>query len=151
MEKEQLGLVLAELFPAMEVVTSGEHVRVKAAPAEFHKLATTLRDDSRFQFDFLFNLYGVDREDKFSLIYNFESTKLGHIIDIETDLADHDNPVMDTVSDLWKTAEFQEREIYDLMGVKFSNHPDLRRLFLEDGWGFPLRKDYKDDINFIER
>jgi NADH:ubiquinone oxidoreductase subunit C len=72
-------------------------------------------------------------------------------VTVETDVTDHDNPVIDTVSDIWITAQFQEREIYDLMGVKFANHPDLRRLFLEDGWGFPLRKDYKDDINFIER
>ncbi len=151
MEKEQLGLVLAELFPTLEINTAGESVRCKADAADIHKIATALRDDKRLMFDFLYNLYGVDREDRFSMIYGLESTKLGHFVVIETDLIDHDNPVIDTLSDLWKTAEFQEREVYDLMGVKFTNHPDLRRLFLEDGWGFPLRKDYKDDINFIER
>ncbi len=151
MEKEQLGIVLAEMFPALEINTSGENLRIKAEATAIHKIATTLRDDNRFQFDYLFNFYGIDREDRFSLIYGLESTQLGHFLVLETDLADHDNPVIDTVSDLWKTANFQEREVYDLMGVKFTNHPDLRRLFLEDGWGFPLRKDYKDDINFIER
>ena len=151
MEKEQLGLVLSELFPTLEINTTGENLRLKADPALLHDLATTLRNDDRLKFDYLFNLYGVDREDRFSIIYGLESTVLKHIVIVETDLADHDKPVAETVSDLWKTAEFQEREVYDLLGVRFNNHPDLRRLFLEDGWGFPLRKDYKDDINFIER
>lgn len=151
MEKEQLGQVLAELFPALEINTSGESLRAKADPATIRNLAATLRDDSRLRFDYLFNYYAIDREDRFSLIYCLESTHFRHIAVIETDIADHDNPVIDTLSDLWKTAEFQEREIFDLMGIRFRNHPDLRRLFLEDGWGFPLRKDYKDDINFIER
>ena len=60
-------------------------------------------------------------------------------------------PGIDTVSDVWSSAEFHEREVYDLLGVQFTNHPDLRRLFLDDDWGFPLRKDYRDDINIIER
>jgi NADH:ubiquinone oxidoreductase subunit C len=62
------------------------------------------------------------------------------------------NPNFDTVCGLWRTAEWHEREIFDLLGIKFNNHPDLRRLFLDDEWvGYPLRKDYKDDINIIER
>ncbi len=151
MEKEQLGSLLSELYPDSEIITSGESLRIKVKATSIHDLATTLRDDSRLRFDYLFNYYGVDREDRFSLIYWLESIQFRHIIVVETDLADHDNPVIDSISDLWKTAQYQEREIYDLMGIRFSNHPDLRRLFLEDGWGFPLRKDYKDDINFIER
>jgi NADH:ubiquinone oxidoreductase subunit C len=151
MEKEQLGSLLSELYPDLEIITSGESLRVKVKHTSIHDLATTLRDDSRLRFDFLFNYYGVDREDRFSIIYWLESIQYRHIIVVETDLTDHDNPVIDSLSDLWKGAQYQEREIYDLMGVRFNNHPDLRRLFLEDGWGFPLRKDYKDDINFIER
>jgi len=151
MEKEQLGQALSELFPALEINASQDPVRVKADAGSIHSLAIVLRDDSRLQFDYLFNMYGIDREDRFSLVYYLESTILRHIVAIDIDLADHDNPEIGTISDLFKTAEFQEREIYDLMGVNFTNHPDLRRLFLEDGWGFPLRKDYKDDINFIER
>lgn len=151
MEKEQLIQVLLKLFPDLEINASTDPVRVKADAATIHQICQTLRDDSQLKFDYLFNLYGIDREDRFSLVYFLESTSLGHIVSVETDIADHDNPAIDTVSDLWITAEFQEREIYDLMGVNFNNHPDPRRLFLEDGWGFPLRKDYKDDINFIER
>jgi NADH:ubiquinone oxidoreductase subunit C len=55
------------------------------------------------------------------------------------------------VCDVWRTAELHEREVYDLLGVKFNNHPDLRRFFLEEGWvGHPLRKDYVDEINIVE-
>jgi NADH:ubiquinone oxidoreductase subunit C len=139
------------LFPALTINTLQDPIRVTADAATIHSLMLTLRDDRQLQFDFLYNLYGVDREDRFSLLYYLESTSLNHTVVVEIDLADHDHPVVDTISDLWKTAEYQEREVYDLMGVSFTNHPDPRRLFLEDGWGFPLRKDYKDDINFIER
>jgi NADH:ubiquinone oxidoreductase subunit C len=66
-------------------------------------------------------------------------------------LADKAHPVVPTVSDLWKAAEFYEREVFDLFGIHFENHPDLRRIFLSDDWvGFPLRKDYKDTFT-LER
>jgi NADH-quinone oxidoreductase subunit C len=55
------------------------------------------------------------------------------------------------VSDLWKTADFHEREVYDMLGVKFNNHPDLRRLLLWEGWGYPLRKDYVDEVRIVDR
>jgi NADH:ubiquinone oxidoreductase subunit C len=64
---------------------------------------------------------------------------------------DSKSPEIETVSHIWRTAEFHEREVYDLFGVVFINHPDLRRLFLTDDWvGFPLRKDYEDPINMIK-
>jgi len=67
-------------------------------------------------------------------------------------IADRQNPEVPTVSDLWQTADLHEREIFDLFGIKFTNHPDLRRLFLDDDWvGFPLRKDYVDTVNIVER
>jgi NADH-quinone oxidoreductase subunit C len=151
MEKEQLVSVLSKLFPALEIDITQDPVRIKAEAAGIHDLIATLRDDRELLFDYLYNLYGIDREDRFTLVYHLESTRFNHCVSIEIDIADHDNPSADTISDLYRTAEFQEREVYDLMGVRFNNHPDPRRLFLEDGWGFPLRKDYRDDINFIER
>jgi NADH:ubiquinone oxidoreductase subunit C len=62
-------------------------------------------------------------------------------------LTDKASPSIPTVSDIWKAAEFYEREIFDLFGIKFENHPDMRRIFLDDDWvGHPLRKDYKDSF-----
>jgi NADH:ubiquinone oxidoreductase subunit C len=64
---------------------------------------------------------------------------------------DKTNPEIMTVSDIWRTAEMLEREVYDLFGVQFLEHPDLRRLLLTDDWvGYPLRKDYEDPINMIK-
>ena len=70
---------------------------------------------------------------------------------LKVKISDRENPAVDTVSDIWKTAEFHEREVYDLFGIKFNNHPDLRRILLEEDWeGYPLRKDYKDEVNIVE-
>ena len=85
------------------------------------------------------------------MVYHLTSTIHRHTLVIKSKL-DHNTPEIETVSDIWRTAEFHEREIFDLFGIKFNNHPDLRRIFLDEKWeGFPLRKDYKDEINIIER
>ena len=73
------------------------------------------------------------------------STIHGHSLFV-TVVVPRDDPTVPTVSDVWPTAHWQEREAYDLLGILYDDHPDLRRLFLEDDWqGFPLRKDYHDD------
>jgi NADH:ubiquinone oxidoreductase subunit C len=79
------------------------------------------------------------------------STIYNHTVVLKTRISDRENPVLDSVTDIWQTAEFHEREVYDLLGIKFNNHPDLRRLFLDNSWGFPLRKDYVDDINIVTK
>jgi NADH:ubiquinone oxidoreductase subunit C len=64
---------------------------------------------------------------------------------------DRSNPEIETVNQIWRTAELNEREVYDLFGVKFLHHPDLRRILLTDDWeGWPLRKDYEDPVNIIK-
>ena len=64
---------------------------------------------------------------------------------------DRTNPVIETVSDIWETANFHEREVFELFGVHFTNHPDLRKLILTDDFeGYPLRKDFEDPINMIK-
>ena len=70
---------------------------------------------------------------------------------VRTRTADREHPEIDSVNDVWPTAGFHEREVYDLLGVRFNNRPDLRRLFLDDTWGFPLRKDYTDAKRIVER
>jgi NADH:ubiquinone oxidoreductase subunit C len=85
------------------------------------------------------------------VVYHLTSTTLHHTVVLRVVLADKANPSVATVSDLWAGAEYFEREAYDLLGIRFENHPDLRRLFLEDDWvGYPLRKDYKDSFT-LER
>ena len=85
------------------------------------------------------------------VVYHLFSTKYNHGIVLKTRTADRENPHLDSVSDIWKTADFHEREVFDLLGIRFTNHPDLRRLFLDSSWGYPLRKDYVDDINIVTK
>jgi NADH:ubiquinone oxidoreductase subunit C len=87
----------------------------------------------------------------FNMVYHLESTDKRHIVVVKAKLEDRVKPELPTVCDIWRTAEMHEREAYDLMGIRFTNHPDLRRLFLTEEWvGYPLRKDYDDPINMIK-
>ena len=85
-------------------------------------------------------------ENEFELLYRLYSLKTLAMLVVFTSIP-RENPVIPTVSSVWRIAEWQEREVYDLFGILYDNHPDLRRVFLEDAWeGFPLRKDYQDDF-----
>jgi NADH/F420H2 dehydrogenase subunit C len=119
---------------------------------KLHALLEHLRDDPALAFDMLFDHTAIDRpsEQKIELLYHLFSLKHGHRLFVTTDVP-REAPVAPTVSDLWPIAEWQEREVYDLFGVLYDGHPDLRRIFLDDDWkGFPLRKDYKDEY-MLER
>ena len=119
--------------------------------AELHNMAEQLKNDEETGFDFLFCQTGVDYPEHMIVVYHLRSTHHGHCLFLKAKIEDRINPHIDTVYDLWKTAEFHEREIYDLFGIVFDNHPDLRRIFLDDDWvGYPLRKDYVDEINIVE-
>ena len=85
------------------------------------------------------------------VVYHLSSIKHGHEIVLKVKTDDRENPAVDTISDLYKSADFHEREVYDMFGIRFNNHPDMRRIFLDENWkGFPCRKDYVDEINIIE-
>jgi NADH:ubiquinone oxidoreductase subunit C len=113
--------------------------------AKLHSLASQLRENEETLFDFLVSVTGVDYVPDLGLIYHLRSTKYGHTIVIKCRTSDREDPQFDSVSDLWEAAELHEREAFDLLGIRFVNHPDLRRLFLNSSWGFPLRKDYVED------
>jgi NADH:ubiquinone oxidoreductase subunit C len=151
MEKESLQKTISALIPNAEVVTGFEYTEVLVSPEEYHRDALQLKQNPELAFDYLYDLTGIDLPDCFMIVCHMESTEHRHEIVLKVKTAGREDPRVDTVSDLWTAAEFHEREVYDLLGVRFNNHPDLRRLFLDDDWGFPLRKDYRDDINIIER
>lgn len=120
-------------------------------PSKLHELAKQLKEDTDTSFDYMFCQTGIDWEENLEVVYHLRSTSQNHEIVVRTQITDRKNPTVDSVYDLWKTADFHEREIFDLLGITFKNHPDLRRIFLDDDWeGFPLRKDYKDYINIVE-
>jgi NADH:ubiquinone oxidoreductase subunit C len=103
------------------------------------------------QMDFLFCLTCVDFKTHLTMVYHLTSSKDRTINMVIKANVDRTKPVIETVSDIWRTAEFHEREVFEMFGVEFANHPDLRRLILEEDFkGFPLRKDFEDPINMIK-
>lgn len=103
-----------------------------------------LRDEERLQFDYLSCLSGVDYDkDNLAVVYHLYSFVQNHKLVLKV-IVPKTDPKVPTVSDIWVSADWHEREAYDLIGVVFENHPDLRRILLPEDWeGHPLRKDYK--------
>ncbi|MDE7381453.1 MAG: NADH-quinone oxidoreductase subunit D [Muribaculaceae bacterium] len=122
----------------------GENLLINVPEADWYSLAKQLKEDPSFNFDVLTALVGMDWKDSVGVIYYLTSTSHDwDVIAVKVIAPDLKNPMIHSVSDLWKVAIFQEREAYDFFGIKFINHPDMRRFFLRNDWkGHPLRKDY---------
>jgi len=150
MNTEELKIKITEVLPLATFEEGAEWLTVMLEPATWKEFAQQLRFDERLHFDFLFCVTGVDWKTHFTMVYHLTSTSHRHTMVVKCKL-DRGNPEIETVSDIWRTAEFHEREAYDLFGIRFLNHPDLRRLFMTDDWkGWPLRKDYEDPVNMIK-
>lgn len=150
MNKDELKIRLAELLPGVTFEDGAEWTTIVIDPACWEGFARELCGGKGLEFDYLFCVTAVDWKTHFVMEYHLTSTIHRHTVVVKAKL-DHERPVIRTVSDIWRTAEFHEREAYDLMGVEFVGHPDLRRLFMTDEWkGWPLRKDYDDPVNMIK-
>ncbi|WP_299553644.1 NADH-quinone oxidoreductase subunit C [Seonamhaeicola sp.] len=127
-----------------------QFLNVEVSPDHLHELMSKLKANTETSFDYLFCLSGVDWGTELGIVYHLESTAHRHNIVVKVKTEDRENPTFDSVWDIWRTAEFHEREVFDFFGIKFNNHPNLKRLFLTPEWdGFPLRKDYEDAINMV--
>jgi len=150
MSKEELKARLEELLTSPVFEEGAEWTTVAVDPAGWGGVARQLRSTEGLDFDYLFCVTAVDWKTHFTMVYHLTSTLHRHVLVVKIKL-DRERPEVATVSDVWKTAEFHEREAYDLFGVVFTGHPDLRRLFMTDEWkGWPLRKDYEDPVNMIK-
>ncbi len=121
-----------------------KHPRVHVQAASWRKIAEFLHGDPRLKLDWLQCLTGMDyaADDKMAVIYDLYSFDLRHVLAVKV-FCPRIAPNVPTVSDLWSAADWQEREAFDLLGIVFDGHPDLRRILLADDWeGYPLRKDY---------
>lgn len=129
------------------VIEDKKILTVTVESDKLHLLAKTLRYNAEFPFDFLVQLTGVDRGETLGVNYLLSSSKdVSAEVLLKTNTADRVNPLLYTVTDLWDTADFNEREVYALLGIRFINHPDMRKFFLNQDWkGYPLRKDYNAD------
>ena len=151
MDKSKLGEFVRSLEPEAEVKEGKQFVEVSVPSSRLYALARNLREGEDTWFDYLFCLTGVDWGEDLGVVYHLESTRYRHAIVLKTRTSDREHPQFDSVADIWRTADFHEREVFDLLGIRFNNHPDLRRLFLDSSWVYPLRKDYVDQINIVTK
>ncbi len=120
----------------------GEERIVEIKTEELLKIAEEFKNKGYTYFSFM---TAVDEKEKFSLCYRLSSLENKNSITIKVKIP-RDNPVIDSLTSLWAGANWQEREVYDLFGIIFEGHPDLRRILLPEYWeGHPLRKDYQDE------
>jgi NADH-quinone oxidoreductase subunit C len=151
MDLEKLKERVLTLVPEAEFEENKQFLTFFVPAGKLHATAVRLKEDADTAFDYLFCQSGTDMGKYLMVVFHLESTSLGHSLVMKVKTEDRETPAFDTVCDIWRTAEFHEREIYDLLGIRFTNHPDLRRLFLDENWvGHPLRKDYQDEVNIVE-
>ena len=118
---------------------------VTVEPSAIHDVGEYLRQDEALQFDLLMCLSGVDYglEKTLGVVYHLASFPHRHKMTLKVEVS-RDGGSLPTVCDIWRTAEWHEREAFDMFGMEFENHPDHRRILLPDDWeGYPLRKDYE--------
>ena len=151
MDNLKLEEFIKTLDNGLSIAQGKQYTEINLPADRLHRVALLLREKEELLFDFLFCITGVDYGTDLGVVYHLRSTVHGHTIVLKVRTQDRVNPNFDTVSDIWKTADLHEREVYDLLGIRFNNHPDLRRLFLDSSWGFPLRKDYVDDVNIVSK
>lgn len=122
--------------------TEGKMPFAVLQPDRFKNTMRELRAHPDLEFDFLGSISGVDLKDTIAVVYHLFSFTQKQSVTVKVFL-DRGNPEVDTVTDIWPAANWHEREAFDLVGVRFKGHPDLRRILLAEDWkGHPLLKDY---------
>lgn len=151
MTNEAIQKLVGSWIPDLEFSEEGsQFLNITVSPENLHQLMSKLKNNEETAFNYLFCLTGMDWGNELGVVYHLESIDHRHIVVVKVATSDRENPTLDTVCDIWSTAELLEREVFDFFGITFTNHPNLKRLFLTDEWdGFPLRKDYVDEINMV--
>jgi len=150
MRNEELKIKITELLPMASFEEGGEWLNINLEANDWLPFARQMRNNEALFFDYLFCLTCIDWKAHLTMVYHLSSTKYRHTVVVKIKL-NRAKPEIETVSRIWKTAEFHEREVYEMFGVNFLNHPDLRLLILPDGWEGknPMLKDFEDPINMI--
>lgn len=152
----ELLSALRERFPDLDVAhKEDEWVEAFVPPSRLLEVATFVRDDERLRMNFLSSISAVDYQEKgFQVVYHLVSLPEGRrkLVLKVTPEGGRDEAQLPSVVSLWPTANWHEREAWDLMGIRFVGHPDLRRILMREDWeGHPLRKDYVDQRPVRER
>ena len=155
MGNEELKTTITGLLPSATFEESVDPIvigwlNINMEPKDWLPFAQQLRNDETLYFDYLFCLTCIDWKTHLTMVYHLTSTRYRHNIVVKSKL-DRNNPEIETVCKIWRTADFHEREVYEMFGVNFLNHPDLRLLILPDGWEGknPMLKDFEDPVNMI--
>ena len=140
---EKIGKMVNEKFPG-SLVNENTETYIQLIPDRWFEIAKLLKTEPSLSFDSLQCQTGVDiGEDSLEARYNFHSMEHNHYTEIRISVP-KEKPIIPSVEQLWRIADWFERETYDMLGIEFSNHRDLRRILLPDDWeGWPLRKDYQ--------
>lgn len=134
-------------------IIEGLLVKIQVESSKLYDLLNFLKNNPEYSFDRLNTIIAIDlglEVNKFELIYDLHSTKTGNMVRVSV-LLDRNSPKISSVVDIFKSAYFDECEIYDLFGVIFDKNPNLKRLLMPKGWiGYPLRKDYTQSDSKLE-
>ena len=163
MSLQQITSQLQDTFPAglVRAVEWRGDLAVTVTRDRLHEVAQFLHDDPAMDFDYIVHVSSVDWPDddeRFEVVYEFYSITKRQRIRLKTRVSESDC-IVDSLTDLWKGADFMEREVYDMMGIRFRHHPDLRRILMPDDYteGYPLRKDFplrgkgwRDTFEFLD-
>ena len=146
MTATEIARIISDRFAArvLQSFPEDKHPRVHVDAKDWRELAQFLHADPRLKLDWLQDLAGVDyvADGKMACVYDLYSFDHRHVFAVKV-FCPRDTPAIPSVADLWPAADWQEREAYDMFGIDFPGHPDLRRILCADDWdGFPLRKDY---------
>jgi NADH-quinone oxidoreductase subunit C len=137
----EIAKQIEKQFPGGVVESTADSLLVKAE--SLLEIAAYLKKTRGLDFDYLSAITAVDYLDYFEVNYLLTSLRRNHSLVVKTRCYGRDNPSLPSVVSLWRSADFQEREIYDLFGISFEGHPNLKHIVLWDGFqGHPLRKDY---------
>ena len=145
MTKPLVGKEAAEKIGAQlpKSVVECDDTSVFVEPESISQVCSFLTQTPGLEFDYLDNLTAVDYLDYFEVVYHLVSLKRNHSLVLKTRLHDREKPVVPSVTSIWRGADFQEREVWDLFGIRFEGHPNLKRILLWEGFeGHPLRRDF---------
>jgi len=126
-----------------EIFEDNTNQSIKVKPGKIVEVMTELRDNPKYELNLILNLSSVDYPENFTVLYHLNSLNYQHKLTVKVEV-DKANPEVPSIVSVWKAADVMEREAYDLMGINFTGHPNLKRILLaEDFVGHPLRKDFK--------
>ena len=144
---EELAISLRE--HDLDVVERWTDVSVWVKPGSIVEVARFLKEEPALYFNYLSSISAVDFLDHFEMVYHLTSFEHNHTAVVKARVPGRDDPTLPSVMSVWQGADLQEREIWDLMGIRFSDHPNLKRIFLWEGFqGNPLRKDFQDTVEY---